>query len=115
MMDFLNKFLDFLLTYYKFIALGFSVLIFILDLIILGVRNRQPLLTVYSKIREWIPGVIRLAEETSYKGEDKLSFAVSTINDLLVKTFPKISPDKYERFVISCIEDVLTTPQKKGD
>ena len=108
-------FLDFIINYYQFIALGFSVLIFILDLVILGIRNRQPLMTITSKIREWLPGVINTAEASNYKGDEKLAFAVDIINGLLVKTFPKVKPDKYKRVIVALIEELLSTPQKKGE
>ena len=103
----------FIKTYYQFIALGFSVLIFVLDVVILGIKNRQPLMTIYSKIREWLPGVVKAAEETSLKGEEKLSFAVNIIKGYLVKAFPKVDPDKYTRVIKELIEEMLSTPQKK--
>ena len=113
-MEILNNILEFIKTYYQFIALGFSVLIFVLDVLILGIRNRQPLMTIYSKIREWLPSVVKAAEETCMKGEDKLSFAVDMIKGYLVKAFPKVDPDKYTRVIVELVEELLTTPQKKG-
>ena len=112
-MEIITLMIDFVQSYYQFIALGFSVLIFVLDVVILGIKNRQPLMTIYSKIREWLPGVLIAAEETSMKGEEKLSFAVDLIKGYLVKAFPKVDPDKYTRVIKELIEETLSTPQKK--
>lgn len=114
-MEVFNQIIVFIKTYYQFIALGFSVLIFILDVFILGIRNRQPLMTIYSKIREWLPSVVKAAEETSLKGDAKLSFAVDMIKGYLEKAFPKVNPDKYQRVIVELVEEILTTPQKKGE
>ena len=114
MLDF-NFIYEFINEYKSFITLGFSVLIFILDLVILGIKNRQPLLTISSRIRELAPTVIKIAEDSNLKGEEKLSFAVTTLKGYLAKYYPKVSLDKYTKVIIDIIEEILTTPQKKGE
>ena len=113
-MEVINSILDFIKTYYQFIALGFSVLIFVLDVVILGVRNRQPLMTIISNIRERLPSVVSMAEATGLKGEEKLAFAVDLMKDYLHRVFPKIDVDKYTKTIVVLVEEILTTPQKKG-
>ena len=112
-MEIINNVIVFIKTYYQFIALGFSVLIFLLDVLILGIRNRQPLMTIYSSIREWLPSVVKAAESTNLKGADKLAFAVDMIKGYMEKAYPKVNPDKYNRVIVSEIEEILSTPQKK--
>ena len=106
---------EFIKTYYQFIALGFSVLLFILDLVILRIRNRQPLMTITSKIRELLPGVIKAAEVSGLPGEEKLAFVVKYIQGYLAHTFPSIEPDKYTSNIVALVEEILSTPQKKGE
>lgn len=113
-MEVLNNIIQFIKDYYQFIALGASLLLLILDLFILGLRNRSPLISVSNKLREWLPDAIKMAEATSMKGEEKLAFVVDIIKGYLEKSYPKINPDKYTKVIVDLVEELLTTPQKKG-
>lgn len=113
MMDFIKVVIQFLKDNYMFITLGFSGVIFLLE-VILCFKKSKSLLPVYALIKDVLPGVVKLAEETSLKGDEKLSFAVDLVKGYLVKAYPKLSPDTYTRYIVEKIEEILSTPQKKG-
>lgn len=113
MMDLLNNIIDFIKTYYVFITLGLSCVIFIFE-IVLCIKKSKSLLPVYTLIKDCLPGVIKMAEDSSLKGEEKLSFAVDLVKGYLSKAYPKLKTEAYTRYIVEKIEELLSLPQKKG-
>ena len=112
MKEMLMKIVEFCNSYGIVIALG--LLAFILILVVVLCSRKFPL-NILSKIREIVPGVIKAAEATLLKGDAKLAFAVDLIQSYLLKAYPKLDVDKYTRFIKECIEEILSTPSKKGE
>lgn len=107
MMDILN----WCLAHYEMVL---AILSFCVSLVLFIVRKKPIILkdTFKSLICSWLPACIIKAEGTGLKGEKKVAFVLTTIKDLIfpddIEAF-----NRYERFIRSQIEAILSTPQKK--
>lgn len=109
------QFNDFLINYWK------PILCFILALcsiIIAGIRKR-PISDILTDIYYYSIKAVNDVEAESkvicdLKGYDKLELAVLNVLNALSKRYPSVKFDRYKKLIASIIEDLLTTPQKKG-
>lgn len=73
---------------------------------------------IFTKLLEVLPIMIRKAEETGLDGKTKLSFvldlALDWLKDYTGKERVELRSEYYDR-LISCVENILSTPEKKGD
>lgn len=91
-----------------------SVLVFIGSLVVAIVRKR-PISDITSKLYNLCICAIKLAEDTEYKGDKKLGFAVGLVLHALQSDYPNLKVSNYEELIKSLIESILSTPQKKGE
>ena len=106
----MREIFNFIINHYEAIL---SVLTFIISVIILCLR-KKPVSGIESIIYQFVGLAIRSAElNPELKGIDKLNFAVNYINQRLEFLYPDLNVDLYRPFIVSVIEDYLTTPQKK--
>lgn len=115
----MNVFLDVLRNYWKEII---SLLLFIGSIIIAIIR-KKPVNDILSYIYEFAVKAVNDAEnfkvvigsgESSMTGKGKLSFAVTKVREALKNNFPDLDVAAYEPLIVSIIEGILSTPQKKG-
>lgn len=72
---------------------------------------------VKSRIVKFLPAIIKFVEKDSKgKGSEKLAEALAMVHILLYEDFDMNEEEVsyYDDFVIERIEDILSTPQKKG-
>lgn len=100
-----------------------AVLVLILSFI-LQLIKKKPINEIFSTLYELCIQAINDAEDVQYvnydgqnykvSGEDKLSRAVNYVKSSLMKLYPNINTAVYTETIKLIIEDILTTPQKKG-
>lgn len=83
--------------------------------IFLLLRKRKDVAEQYVDhlIDESLPSLIRLAEETDCDGIYKLSFVVESVLKKIKRYIKKHDAAFYRSLIISKVEDILSTPQKK--
>ena len=104
---------------YKFIASHYQILgsaiVFVISLVFLIVK-KKPVHSVYESILlSCISAVLYVERLPDLKGSDKLNAAIVYVYDELKRTYPELDITKYKNTIVSCIELILETPQKKGD
>lgn len=104
-------FIDFLKENYRLIIDGIAIII----AIILFIVRKKSLKDISSYIFNYSLLGVLAAEESGLKGKEKLAFAVKVVSDELLKKFPNINVSSYKNLIVCCIEEILTTPQKKED
>ena len=109
--------LDFLLQYWKlFVIIGLIVINIILSVI----KKPKVINTIFETISSFVPSAINEAERAIGfgAGSKKLEYAVNYVLDYLCFRFDLSDKDanKYRKFIVTSIENCLSTPQKKkGD
>ena len=74
--------------------------------------------SLFTKLLEILPAMIRRAEDTGLDGANKLVFVVDTAISWLADYTGKNTAcirATYQERVITAIENILSTPEKKGD
>lgn len=91
-----------------------SAILFVVSLItaLFGKKSNQLISTLVYSIA---PEAINAAEKTGFKGVDKLNYCVGFIFQHLKDNVPGIKLNPYYGLIVSIIERILTTPQKKGE
>ena len=94
-----------------------EVIAAIIALVLFIVRKKpvKVLDTVKECISRLLPYVIKEAEKTDLKGEDKMVFALQTLYALLKDFGYEEVYNNYRDFAREQIELILSTPQKKED
>ena len=96
-------------------------IVVLLASVIFFVVKKKPLKLVdgvKSRIVKFLPAIIKCVEKDSKgKGAEKMAEALSMVHILLYEDFDMNEEDvsQYDQFVIDRIEDILSTPQKKGE
>ena len=112
--------LEFLQTYWKIIAVG---VLSLLDIILIILNRRKPV-KVYDSVHQAIlyilPSLIKSAEQSysaAGQGENKLSMVLELVRNYLASMYGMSLEDAagYDEFVKKCVEDILSTPTKKGE
>lgn len=91
-----------------------GVISLILSVVIFAIKKR-PLNDVFTDIVTWSVYGILDAEISHLPGEAKLLRATNYVLNCLKNKYPGINCDDYRKAVITTIEYILSTPQKKGD
>lgn len=117
----MQEIFKFLQLYWQ-VVLG--VILFVVSFIIAIIR-KKPVSDVLSSIYAFAVSAVIEAEGmkvsadgssfSSLNGKDKLSYAVNAVLSALHQVFPALDVKKYKPLVIDVIEELLTTPQKKGE
>lgn len=103
---------------YKFLLdnwqLILSVVLFLVSVIVSIVR-KKPLQDIYSQLYAWCIAAVNVAEKTALKGDSKKQYALDVVKSFLKDKFPNIKEDYYIHAISVIIEQILATPQKKGE
>lgn len=71
--------------------------------------------SIYEEILRIAPYWIQEVENSELKGEKKLNECVACIKAQLGTSYPGVNLDFYTKFIKQSVENILSTPQKKGD
>lgn len=110
----MSQVINFLRSYWREIA---WIIGLIVSIVLCCVRKKPN--KVYDAVTEYIrdcaPSAINQAEQTEYKGDDKLSYCTGLILNALKVKFALSEKDLYSLVGVihHVIEDILSTPQKK--
>lgn len=106
--------LEFLKTNYQLLVVG---LVAIIEIVVFFLKKKPAMNYddhIKSRIEEVLPSFIKLAETSKSKGSEKLAFVV----DLTMKKIRSLRSSKddvyWMDYIIYRVEDILSTPQKKG-
>ena len=102
---------NFILSHYEPLL---ALAMFILSIVFCLVR-KKPVNSILYSITEAAVMATQIVEKTELKGKEKLEKCLEIINVFLKKEFPNIDINSYRNTAISIIENILTTPQKKGE
>lgn len=91
----------------SFVLIIISVVVFIL--------RKKPVDSILSSIFISAVQAVVVAETTDLKGLEKLNYAVGLVEANLKQNYPDLKVRSYYGFIVKVIEDILSTPQKKGD
>lgn len=91
-----------------------GAILFVVSLIIAIIR-KKPFVDIYSHLYACCLAAVNIAEKTAFKGSDKLDFALGIVYKFLEDVFPNVKGSQYEHTIKVIIEQILTTPQKKGE
>lgn len=108
---------DFIVQNWYYIALIF---IAICNMILLICKKNKVVQedTLFTKLLEILPVMIRRAEDTGLDGVNKLTFVIDTAMSWLADYTGKNTAcirATYQERVITAVENILSTPEKKGD
>ena len=91
-----------------------SVLLFILSFI-LQLIKKKPVQDILSDIYHACVSAINETEKSNVIGSyQKQLFAIEIVNKYLQTKYPDIDVKRYIGLIVATIEDILSTPQKKG-
>lgn len=114
-MEFLNWCLSFLRRNWKwFLPLCVDLVVFL----VLLLKKKVKVVDVFSMVLTKLPVFINRAEELYSNGDDKLKYVLSCAVSLLAAENGSNVTDileKYGDLLINAIEEILSTPHKKGD
>lgn len=107
----MNDFIQLLINYWKpIVGLLFTIVGFVIALI-----KKKPLNDILTDIYYASIKAVLYVENSGVVGpENKLASAINFVNDELIKKYPTLDVYKYSKLIIKVIEDLLSTPQKKG-
>lgn len=86
--------------------------------IVLLFKKKVKIKDVFSMVLMKLPSFINLAEEAASSGEEKFSFVFTACLSLLCDALGcsmAEAESKYGALVTNAIEEILSTPQKKGE
>lgn len=105
---------DFLLANYKLLIM---IAVLILELILFLLKKRPQVNYsdhIKSLIDEFAPAFINLAELSKASGSEKMSFVVQQLLDKCDKFILPKDRVYWTDYIVSKVESILSTPQKKG-
>ena len=107
---------DFLLVYWKLIVL---VALIVINIVISLLRRPKVIDTIIDTINEYVPTAIIAAEKAigPGNGSSKLNYAVNNVLNYLNFRFniDGYVLERYKKYIVIEIENVLSTPQKKEE
>lgn len=110
----MEKILEFCGQNWQFLV---CVLVAVFEAIVLFIRTKKSKLLLFQDIVSSLPSFIKDAEEVGESGENKLLYVLDRAIALLeVHTGQKRSVllKAYSDLIIDKVEEILSTPQKKG-
>ena len=107
--------LDFLKEYYYLILLCLFVVILLLQLLILLIKKKDP--SIISNISAILPSLVKDAEAAfgSGHGAEKLEYVFQMVRDYIANVYDRTDFSSYKSYVKARVEEILSTPQKKGE
>lgn len=107
----MNDFIQLLITYWKpIVGLLFTIAGFIIALI-----KKKPISDILTDIYYASVKAVNDVEERGLVGSDnKLFAAINIVYAELGKKYPTLNAYAYEKLIVKIIEDILSTPHKKG-
>lgn len=107
---------NFLLMYWRILVL---VALIVINIIISLVRKPKVLNTIIDTINQYVPTAINEAERAIGEGNgaSKLNYAINNVLNYLEFRFniSGYALERYKKYIAIEIENVLSTPQKKGE
>lgn len=103
--------LEFIKTYWREIL---DVIAFV-GALVLFIVKKKPVNSIIEVLDHACLLAVQDAEKTTYKGEEKLLYAVSLVYQWLEAKYPKLDVNRYKQIIVNTIEIILSTPQKKGE
>ena len=110
----MNQVIEFIVANWQLLAMA---VILVLEIVVFFLKKKPQVNLddhIKSLIDEFLPGFILLAEQTGAKGSEKLAFVVSSLLGKIKKQVSSKDEDFWKDYIISKVEAVLATPQKKG-
>lgn len=83
--------------------------------VVILIIKKKPINSIITAIYCASVEAIKVAELSDYKGKDKLNYCVGIVNASLKHSFPDLEVGTYYHLIVKTIEEILSTPQKKGD
>lgn len=104
---------DFLIQNWYYLAL---IVIALVNMLLLIFRRAKAVSedTIFEQLLETLPTMIRSVEDKGLTGEEKKSLVVSMATTWLNRFNYKITASIVSR-IGDCVENILSTPEKKGD
>lgn len=102
---------NFISSHYELIISGITLIISVVMFII----RKKPITDIYSQLYAWCIAAVNITEKTNLKGQDKLFYAKDIVFNFIKDKYPKLSADYYNHVISVIIEQILATPQKKGE
>lgn len=87
----------------------------IIALILLIVKKKPVNALLEILMSKCLEAVLYVEHLPGIKGDEKLSAAVAFVSDEMLKLYPDIDITRYKKTIVSFIELILKTPQKKGE
>lgn len=92
-----------------------EVVLLIVSVVIFIVKKKPVNALLEILMSKCLEAVLYVEHLPGIKGEEKLSAAVAFVSDEMLKLYPDIDIMRYKRTIVSFIELILKTPQKKGE
>lgn len=107
---------EFFLNYYKEIIVLFCFVLELVLSVVAIIKKVKKQGSLYTDILVKLPDIISKVEKIigSGNGSQKLQVVLKVVNDLVVSETGKEMTSSDRKFVSEAIEEILTTPQKKG-
>lgn len=83
--------------------------------VLIALFRKKPTEAILTAIYIGCVNAINSAECTKLKGKQKLEYAVGFVNKFLQECYPGINVGSHYGTIVRTIEEILSTPQKKGD
>lgn len=103
---------------YRFICAHWETILSILltiGSVVVFIIRKKPVNGILYELTKVCLTAVNAAELTGLKGLDKLNFAVEIVNKYIITIYPDLDINKYRSTIVSIIENILSTPQKKGE
>lgn len=101
-----------LINYWQVIL---SAILFIISFI-LQIKRKKPISSILQDIFVFaLQAVTNIENEHVLGGANKLSLAVAFVCQKLKDKYPDLTPLQYKDEIVCVIENILSTPQKKGN
>ena len=113
-MDF-NQILQFIIDNWQFFG---SILLSLITFIVLVCKKKTKVVDAINiVIQKLVVDFVKLAEEKfgAGNGQTKHNFVFNGCVSYIREYFPEINPHDYYSLINETIEDILSTPQKKGE
>ena len=92
-----------------------DVVAVIIALVFLIIR-KKPVNSLLEQLMQYcLEAVLYVERLPDIKGDEKLAAAVAFVSDEMLKQYPDLDITRYKKTIVSCIELILKTPQKKGE
>lgn len=112
-----TDFLNFLKEYYQLILSGLSIVVAIILLLCKKKPDANLFKTIFVDLLEYVPDAIKIAERTGKTGAEKKAYVMTLLAKFLDVRLTGLSFEEKSDLLAELsdyVENVLSTPQKKG-